>query len=768
MAREGPRPRVMLFGKKLKIEAGFGNKNCIIYFNNEGRRLAQHSLMGDDFTSASVGGGSFVQLYSDEGAPYYWCSVTGRSMWASPTDWTLHHDPSSGAPFWSNSITGESAWAEESSMAEVDYADEDDAVDDRPPLHAARTHTHAAVASWDQNRRLIPQQQPQQHHFSRRPSRTLNEDGIWAMHPDAGLSGQPSPGLMPAAFRAAASHKHVAAAAAAAQRAAIEGAGAAALAERNRRSTAAAAAELAKLTASQAAWAGGGSYNEDIDSAGEAEGSTLSTAAYAVHASKRERRARAEKTILEKRRVEPVAFHPGGIDAAALGVSPGSPESPMYAPWEGPAPQAARSRSALRAASNRLSVSAAGADMNTPSESVSGHYRGFEGLSSGGTAAASSPFSEVDFAAESYEERRPPKGGSRAKKNSGGAKAPHSQLGHALTQSGRDLESDADPGVIYARRTANDFVGMTLTARSEWLRDMLSGLGDTVAAQAQILAIFLTSKSLPFLTNFFAATAGGTVEALKTVRRVVSAARSTLTPTGELPRSLQHAAALCAASVSSGSTATKPAAVGAGAAAPPRAPRLVLRNAPTESLPTAAPAPFSMADVMGTSSWRRSEGEGGGAWGAQAIRGQPKNSDSLDYAPHSLGDGNGGDAGYATAASPMASPSAMPTSALTCRGNSSGDAVSPTGPATAPSIGGGGSLADRLFAPAMVAKLLGPAAVYGYDNTHRERVTASAAEADPSRAANDCEIGNTQTKPPVIKEYLPPASLEAPIQNSLV
>ena len=54
-------------------------------------------------------------------------------------------------------------------MAEVDYADEDDAVDDRPPLHAARTHTHAAVASWDQNRRLIPQQQPQQHHFSRRP-----------------------------------------------------------------------------------------------------------------------------------------------------------------------------------------------------------------------------------------------------------------------------------------------------------------------------------------------------------------------------------------------------------------------------------------------------------------------------------------------------------------------------------------------------------------------------------------------------------------------
>ena len=48
----------------------------------------------------------------DQGVPYYFDESTGRSIWASPTDWLTNYDPS-GRCFFMNRITNESVWADE-------------------------------------------------------------------------------------------------------------------------------------------------------------------------------------------------------------------------------------------------------------------------------------------------------------------------------------------------------------------------------------------------------------------------------------------------------------------------------------------------------------------------------------------------------------------------------------------------------------------------------------------------------------------------------
>ena len=792
----------------------------------------------DSFTSARAGGnGSFSQVYTDDGAPYYWCSVTGRSMWASPTDWALHHDPETGAPFWSNSITGECAWAEEGDddtdagggeegvndggrLGAVDegrvwpeaggwdreggasgvggggtiypksnsnntydvnssggyagvkprdeprqasgaWADADvdaDAVASwgsasasasasahhtqhahahvhaRAHAHAhthahahahaqERTHAHTRPAwensSWDHAAAVRggyahnqqPQHQllreasgasspwtPPQIHGNHPQTQTQNQhawgvqtndsDG-WAPHPDAQTTPDTPTAHLPPAFRAAILNKNIAAAAQAAQFAAIEGAGEAAAAKRERKALVAAAAARAAMTPAQAAWSGRGDGGYDSgspDSGGEAEGSHMSTATYAAHAAKRERRARAERAILEKRRVEKnaqngvsfgggekrrvefVSFHPEGIDAGAMGVSPGSPETPGE--W-GSKEGGGRSGSVARGGHHAVRRSKAAVP---PSPVEAGGWGGggdpYRIGGGGGPGAGATPPTPHSPLSESSEDWRPTRKGGKGGGGSGGAAAPF--FSRAGTHSGFDIESGAE-NVAFARRAATNFVGMTLAARSEWLRSMLSGISETVSTQAQFLAIFLTTKSVPFLTSFFAATAGGTVDALRTVRRVVQSARSTMTPTGELPRSLQHAAALCV--VAAGGRGGAP--LGPGAVAPPRTVR---------------------------------RGEDTSAASPETFCGQPKHfeqdNNTKTTSPH-FDDGGG----YATAVSAMPSPAGA--GAATCTSSLLGGGSSSDAEGVAHV--GGGSLSDRLFAPAMVAMLLGREAVFRPD-----------------------------------------------------
>jgi hypothetical protein len=79
----------------------------------------------------------------------------------------------------------------------------------------------------------------------------------------------------------------------------------------------------------------------------------------------------------------------------------------------------------------------------------------------------------------------------------------------------RDIESDADGELAAARAATDAFVGMSLAERTAWLRSLLSDIGTSVGGSAQLLALYLASKSLPFLTNFFAAARARTTVALQ-------------------------------------------------------------------------------------------------------------------------------------------------------------------------------------------------------------------------------------------------------------
>jgi len=122
----------------------------------------------------------------------------------------------------------------------------------------------------------------------------------------------------------------------------------------------------------------------------------------------------------------------------------------------------------------------------------------------------------------------------------GGAAAPRSRHG-ALTKPGgnKDIESDMDGGQLAeARKNAAAFVGMSLTERATWLKGTLSELGGALSTQAQMLAVYLTAKSFPFITGFMAQVTSQGGGALAYVQGVASAARNQLTPTGELPRTV--------------------------------------------------------------------------------------------------------------------------------------------------------------------------------------------------------------------------------------
>jgi len=95
---------------------------------------------------------AFKLYYSDEGAPYYYDSATGRSMWAAPTDWVSQRDPD-GRLFFSNSVTHEVTWGDRVTTALPEMLspgggtrwDADAATPANRPLH--RAHLEDAVAT---------------------------------------------------------------------------------------------------------------------------------------------------------------------------------------------------------------------------------------------------------------------------------------------------------------------------------------------------------------------------------------------------------------------------------------------------------------------------------------------------------------------------------------------------------------------------------------------------------------------------------------------
>lgn len=94
------------------------------------------------------------------------------------------------------------------------------------------------------------------------------------------------------------------------------------------------------------------------------------------------------------------------------------------------------------------------------------------------------------------------------------ATAPISARAPLTTLAGRDIESDSDHvtegSSSAAAAAANRFVGMTLQERTSWLKSSLSGVGASVASNAQVLALMLTSKSLPFVQTFMGAVISAT------------------------------------------------------------------------------------------------------------------------------------------------------------------------------------------------------------------------------------------------------------------
>ena len=113
----------------------------------------------------------------------------------------------------------------------------------------------------------------------------------------------------------------------------------------------------------------------------------------------------------------------------------------------------------------------------------------------------------------------------------------------SVNYSGRDIESDVDVAAVLGAggsdpdglKRAEVFVGMSLQQRTEWLRSLLLKFGSDVVTQAQVVALFLSTSSLPLLATFLSAAARGTADALRVVEQVVRTASSKLSPRSELP-----------------------------------------------------------------------------------------------------------------------------------------------------------------------------------------------------------------------------------------
>lgn len=261
---------------------------------------------------------------------------------------------------------------------------------------------------------------------------------------------------------------------------------------------------------------------------------------------------------------------------------------------------------------------------------------------------------------------------------------------------------------------ARAFVGMSLEQRTTWLRSVLSGLGSSVLSRTQLLAIYLTTRSLPFVSSFLdaaaaaarSAGAGGGGQAVEYVKSVAAAAVRTLSPKSALPLHAQPP--LQDASISGSGAATATA--------------------------TATPAPARRRGGSGAAAVDGSGARAGAGAGAISA------SRLLQTGRSRRGDDDDDDA-YLSAASPagsMASPGSryyggssslgQPARGSSAGGSSSGgggealqscSSVVPGGDAAAGDAGAGaggadepaaGSLIDRLFSPHHIRRLIPAAA----------------------------------------------------------
>ena len=107
-----------------------------------------------------------------------------------------------------------------------------------------------------------------------------------------------------------------------------------------------------------------------------------------------------------------------------------------------------------------------------------------------------------------------------------------------------------------ARAAANDFVGMTLEQRAAWLKTQLTSVGGNIASDAYAVAAMISEKSVPWVQGFLGAvviaagvvrnsglsTGGGLVggvSAKEYVRTISAEAALQMSPTGEIPISIR-------------------------------------------------------------------------------------------------------------------------------------------------------------------------------------------------------------------------------------
>jgi hypothetical protein len=483
-----------------------------------GQPAASAAAWQDEYTLSSLqqgaeGAASFSQYYTEEGVPYYYCAVTGRSMWASGDDWSANYDEE-GHIYYYNAVTGESIWAEVESAGGTEYA----VASGGAPAYASEPW--AGVGSAAVGAVAAPAAQV--------------SHGAWAHCSALHKSNSASTGYMPEptqlmhetpshTARAAARAGSFPSAAAASHVGRSAGYGGAHVTPAS--VTAAAIAFQYQQKPLQRLYEVPAGVDASRGAAAERssrEASTcvaaVPTAAASAAATKRERRRRAERAIMESRRqTHLMSHHPMGISGAGI-MRPG-----------GGGTRSSSDGSVGTGTSKKLYdavIPSPGATSEDSSEYAALRAAGFNLPHTPNRAVAPSR-------PECTGADAPPMLGVVGGRAMGGHTTADLEALAAAVGGGN---GDGDGEV------ARNFVGMTLPQRTAWLRSLLWGFGSSVASNAQVLALYLTSQSVPFLQSFLAAAKTKSEDAVRFVHTVADAAVATLSPRAELPLSARRLA----------------------------------------------------------------------------------------------------------------------------------------------------------------------------------------------------------------------------------
>jgi hypothetical protein len=260
--------------------------------------------------------------------------------------------------------------------------------------------------------------------------------------------------------------------------------------------------------------------------------------------SRKERRKRAERNILEARKglMTLTAHHPMGIDAAAIEARAALAADVFYKNPGGNGPKRKLYDETFSATPSEHDDDAAG---QYYTDEVTGEKRKKKGgffsalvdltLGLGFNSPGSEDISLSPAGATAAAAARPHAPAAPAKIGSGVAATP----GDEEVAMWREMNV-SEPAKAKADAQTKAFVGMTLRERSDWLRGTLNEFGEQVTGKTQLLAMYLTAKSVPFVSQFLAVAASGTVDAIRLVESVADAAVKSISPKSELPMHLRH------------------------------------------------------------------------------------------------------------------------------------------------------------------------------------------------------------------------------------